>query len=69
MGTQAVIRDITGLLKSRHAFMDFNIDPPFMLYLLQIILVYDILWDVCQLYPHVITVYHWADIVEVLDAK
>ena len=40
-----------------------------MLYCLQIILVYDILWDDFQLFPHVLTVAHQADIVEVLDVK
>ena len=69
MGAQAVISDINRLLESRHAFIDFNIDPSFMLDSIQIILVYDLLWDSCQLYPHVLTVAHWTAIVEVLDVK
>ena len=46
MGTQVVISDLTGLLKSRHAFLYFNVDPPFILDCLQIILVYYLLWYV-----------------------
>ena len=69
MDAQAVISNISGLLKSRNAFLDFNIYQTFMLDCLQIILVYDILWDGCQLYPHLLTVPHWASKIEVLDVK
>ena len=69
MGAQAVISDLTGMLKSRHAFLDFNIDPTFMLDCLQIILVYYLLWDSFQLYPHVLTVAHRDGTVEIIDVK
>ena len=69
MGEQAVIRDITGLFQYRIAFLDFNLNPVIMLYLLQVILVYNLLWDGCQLYPHVLVVFHRSSIIEIFDVK
>ena len=69
MVTQVVISDLTGLLKSRHAFLYFNVDPPFILDCLQIILVYYLLWYVWQLYPRVLPVAHRDAIVEFLDVN
>ena len=69
IGSQAFIIGITGLFKFRNAFMDINIEPASMLDCFQVILVYDILWDDCQFYPHVLAVVHWDSIIEIFDIK
>ena len=69
MGAHAVISNLMGLIKYQNVFLDFNIDTTIMLDFLQIILVYNLLWDGFQLYPYVLTVSHQAAILEILDVK
>ena len=46
-------------------WIEIYIHPSCCIYY-KIILVYDIMWDDCQLYSHVLTVSHWSTIVEAI---
>ena len=69
MGTQAVICDIKVLFQAWHAFLYLNINPSVVFDRLQVVLVYDFLQDVQQLYLHVIVLLHRAFIIAIIDVK